>query len=31
MRKVNNHYYRHFQAWNLYSYMKELDGLSSQG
>ena len=31
MHKVNNHYCHHFQAWNLYSYMKELDGLPFQG
>lgn len=31
MHKVNYHYYCRFLAWNLFSCMKELDGLSSQG
>jgi len=29
--KVNYRYYCHFQAWNLCSYLKELDNLQSQG
>jgi hypothetical protein len=29
--KVNYRYYCHFQFWNLYDYVKELDGLASQG
>jgi len=28
--KVNYRYYCHFQAWNLYRYPKELEGLPSQ-
>jgi len=29
--KVNYRYYCHFQAWNLCSYLKDLEGLHSQG
>ena len=29
--KVNYRYYCHFQAWNLYSSLKELGDLRSQG
>jgi len=31
MHKVNYHYYCHFLAWNLFSCLKEFDGLPSQG
>jgi hypothetical protein len=31
MHKVNYCYYCHFQTWNLCSYLRELDGLPSQG
>lgn len=29
--KVNYRYYYHFQDWKLYRYLKELEGLPSQG
>jgi hypothetical protein len=31
MHNVNYRCYCHFQAWNLCSYLKELDGFPSQG
>jgi len=29
--KVGYRYYCHFQGWNLCSYLKDVDGLPSQG